>query len=224
MKYFVSYNKTNVKLNNKKQVLKKYTINTLPKKYHKFINKQINIYHKSLYKGCNAIPKMISNKKDLEFCFQYCGESLYEIIQNKSLTIKKMHLIFDGVINILNQCEKNKLDIDPHFKNFTMKKDKVYFVDIFPPLTKNYIRLLTNYNLNIKSDITNHISTWKFNIIKHHFLADLKKSKFINRKFYILAKKYFLSQNVLKKIDYSLINKIIRIEEKNLKSKKFTLS
>lgn len=224
MKNFVSYNKTNVKLNSKRQVLKKYTINTIPIKYYKIINKQINLYHKALYKGCDAIPKMIHNKKDLDYCFQYCGKSLHEILQNKKLSKKKMHVILDGVIKILNQCERQRIDLDPHFKNFTILKNKVYFVDIFPPLTSKYVNLLTKNNPKIKSQIKRHLNTWKFKIIKQHFLADLKKSKFINRKFYSLAKKYFLEQKVVKKIDFKLINQIIKIEETNLKNKKFTLS
>jgi len=224
MKNFISYNKTLVKLKNKNQIFKKYIINSIPKKYYQIINKNICLYHKELYDCSNGIPKLLFNKDNLEFYFQFCGKSLYKVLQTKKMSKKKMKVILDGVITILNECEKNKIDIDPHFKNFTVKNNKIYFVDIFPPLTKAYISLLTKYNKNIKKKIISHIGTWNHRIIKQHFIADLKKSKFINRKFYYYTKEYFLKKKIIKKINYKLINKIIKIEEKNLKNKMFTLS
>lgn len=135
-----------------------------------------------------------------------------------------MKTILNGVILILNDCEKKRIDIDPHFKNFTIMNNKIYYVDMFPPLTRQYVKLLIKYNQNIKYKIKNHLKTWNYKIIKQHFIADLKKSKFINRKFYFCTKKYFLKKKTIPYINYKLINKIIHIEEKNLKDKKFTLS
>ena len=68
---YISYNKTSVKLNNKKYILKKYIIKTIPNKKFRFINDCILNYHKILYKNCAGIPKLISNKKNLEFKFEY---------------------------------------------------------------------------------------------------------------------------------------------------------
>lgn len=147
-----------------------------------------------------------------------------KLFKKKNLTQYKMKKILDGVSQILNFCEKNKIDIDPHFKNFTILNNKIYFVDIFPPLTKKYLTLLIFYNQKIKKKIIQHINTWNYKTLKLHFLADLKKSKFINRIFYYYAKKYFIKEKLIQKIDYKKINKIISIEENNLKNKKFTLS
>lgn len=220
---FISYNKTKVKLNKKRQIKKVYKINTIPAKYHKSINNEILKYYTKLSK-CENIPKLIKNKKNLEFYFEYCGTSLFDILQKKSLTKVRMEKILYGVAQILNFCEKNKIDIDAHFKNFTFLNNKIYFVDIFPPLTKKYLRLLTYYNKEIKNNIIQHLCTWNYKFIKEHFIADLKKSKFINRNFYFFAKKYFIKNRVIKKFSYKKINRIIKIEESNLRKNEFTLS
>lgn len=223
MAKFISYNKTIVKLNKKRQIKKIYKINTIPVKYYKYINNEINKYYTKLSK-CKNIPRLIKNKKNLEFYFEYCGNSLFDILQAKKLTKVKMEKILYGVTQILNFCEKNKINIDPHFKNFTILNNNVYFVDIFPPLTKKYIQLLTHFNKKIKNKIIKHLNTWNYQLIKQHFIADLKKSKFINRNFYLFAKKYFVKNKLIKKISYKKINRIIAIEESNLKNNKFTLS
>jgi hypothetical protein len=223
MKY-ISYNKTSVKLNNKKYILKRYLIKSIPKKKYNLINDCIINYHKILFKNCEGIPKLISNKKNLEFKFEYCGESCSKILQKRKISIKEMNIILEGVTKIINACVKKKIDIDPHFKNFTVKNNSIYFVDLYPPMNKKFIKILLNYNKNIKDKITNHLKTYSYKNIKHHFLADLKKSKYINRKFYFYSKKFFLKNGVLKKINYKKINNIIKIEENNLKNKNFTLS
>ena len=223
MKY-ISYNKTSVKLNSKKHILKKYIIKTIPKKNYKLINDCIVNYHNNLFRNCTGIPKLISNRKNLEFKFEYCGESLSKILQKKMIKEKEMKIILKGVTRILNLCEKKKIDIDPHFKNFTVKNNNVFFVDLYPPMNKKFINVLLKYNKKVKEKIEKHLKTWSYKNIKHHFLADLKKSKYINRNFYYYSKKYFIENNIVKKIDYKLINNIILIEEKNLKNKNFTLS
>ena len=68
MKY-ISYNKTSVKLNSKKYILKKFIIKNIPKKNYKIINDCIVNYHNILFKNCSGIPKLISNRKSLEFKF-----------------------------------------------------------------------------------------------------------------------------------------------------------
>lgn len=221
---YISYNKTSVKLNNRKHIFKKYKIKTIPKNKHKLINDCILSYHKNLYKNCFGIPKLIANNKNLEFKFEYCGKSCSEILQKKEINVNEMKFILNGVVKILNCCVKKKIDIDPHFKNFTIKNKKVFFVDLYPPMNKKFKNILINSNKKIKNEISNHLKTYGYKYIKHHFLADLKKSKYINRKFYFYSKKFFLENKVISKINYKLIDSIINIEEKNLKNKKFTLS
>jgi hypothetical protein len=91
-------------------------------------------------------------------------------------------------------------------------------------MNKKFINVLLKYNKKVKEKIEKHLKTWSYKNIKQHFLADLKKSKYINRNFYYYSKKYFIENDIVKKIDYKLINNIILIEEKNLKNKNFTLS
>ena len=119
---------------------------------------------------------------------------------------------------------KKKIGIDPHFKNFTLKKKKIYFVDIYPPIRKEFISLLVKHNKKIKFHILKHLENYKHNKIKQHFLADLKKTNYINKNFYKYAVEYFIVNNVVSKINYKLINQIIKIEERNLNNKLFTLS
>ena len=135
-----------------------------------------------------------------------------------------MNKILFGITKILNSCVAKRIDIDPHFKNFTIKNRNVYFVDLYPPMNKKFIKILLKSNKKIKKQIKDHLNNYNYKKIKHHFLADLKKTKNINRQFYFYSKKYFLEKKILKKIDYKLINKIIKIEERNLNDKRFTLS
>ena len=109
MKY-ISYNKTSVKLNNNKYILKKYIIKTIPKKYYKLINDCIVNYHNVLFKNCVGIPKLISNKKNLEFKFQYCGESLSKILKKKKIKKEEIKTILKGVAQILDLCEKKYIE------------------------------------------------------------------------------------------------------------------
>ena len=223
MKNYISYNKTDIKLN-KNIIYKKYKIRTIPKKNVSLVNKNILNYYKLLKKNLIPVPKLISHNKNLEYSFEYCGESLSELLKKKYISKKRMNLILEEISKILDKCEKMTIDLDPHFKNFTLKNNRVFYVDLFPPMTNEYRRLLIQINPNIKNLISKHLDTYKYNLIKHHFLADLKKTKNINKDFYFYSKKFFIVKGILNKINYKLINKIIKIENKNLNSKDFTLS
>jgi hypothetical protein len=223
MKNYISFNRTDVKLHNK-IIYKKYKINTIPIKYIKCVNKNILSYHEHLKKNLVRIPKLIFHNKKLEFHFEYCGESLSEIVKKKNIPKNKINIILKGVSEILNKCERKKIDLDPHFKNFTIKNNQIFYVDLFPPMTNDYKKLLLNNNKNIKTYISEHFNMYSYKLIKHHFLADLKKTKNINQFFYFYSKKYFIDNKIIKKIDFKLIDKIILIEEKNLNNNNFTLS
>ena len=135
-----------------------------------------------------------------------------------------MNHLLNEISNILNICENTKIGIDPHFKNFTILKNKIYFVDFYPPVTRSFTSLLIKYNPKIKKQISLHLECYAYDKIKHHFLADLKKSKNINKKFYSFAKNFFIKKKILNKINYNLINNIIKIENNNLNNKDFTLT
>jgi len=104
---YISYNKTYVKRNNKKYILKKYIIKTIPKHNYKIVNDCILAYHKVLFKNCTGIPKLISNKKELEFKFEYCGKSCAQILQKKNINFNEMNMILDG------KDLYNRIDLDP---------------------------------------------------------------------------------------------------------------
>ena len=58
-------------------------------------------------------------------------------------------------------------------------------------MNNKFIIFLINSNKKIKNEITKHLKTYSYKYIKHHFLADLKKLKCLNIKFYYYSKKYF---------------------------------
>lgn len=223
MQKYISFNKTKIVFN-KKTILKKFILKTIPLNEAKKINQFVRKYHATLYKNSLNIPKLISHNNKLEFKFEYCGHSLVTILKKKKLTKKNMSSILKQITDFLKMCETKKIGIDPHFKNFTILNQKIYFVDVYPPVTKNFTKLLIKYNPSIKKQINDHLSNYAYNKVKHHFLADLKKTKNINKKFYEYSKKYFVKNKILKKINYKLINKIIKIEDTNLNNRTFTLT
>lgn len=223
MNNYISFNRTKVK-KKKKIIEKEFVLKTIPYNKASIINKNIRDYHATLLKNCNNIPKLISHNKKLKFKFEYCGISLHKILQEKNMSKKKMNHILNEISNILNIFENVKIGIDPHFKNFTILKNKIYFVDFYPPVTSSFTALLIKYNPKIRKQISLHLQCYSYDKIKHHFLADLKKSKNINKEFYSFAKNFFIKKKVLNKINYKLINDIIKIENTNLNNQNFTLT
>ena len=169
------------------------------------------------------MPKLIS-RKGLTFKYEFCGESLIEILKGKQLSRSFMENVVRQIEIILKNCKKNNLGLDPHIKNFTLSKEKVYYVDTFPPVSKKYIDLLTKYNLNLDKEIRSHLRTWNPEKLRYHFLADVKKTKELNKDFYKVAKENFIKNRSIRNFNLQKVNEIINIEESNIALKDFTLS
>ena len=105
-----------------------------------------------------------------------------------------------------------------------MSKEKVFYVDTFPPVSKQYIDLLTKYNHNTSQEIKSHLRTWTPEKLRYHFLADVKKTKELNKDFYKIAKESFIKSRSIRNFKLQKVNEIIKIEESNIALKGFTLS
>ena len=60
--------------------------------------------------------------------------------------------------------------------------------------------------------------------LAYHFLADLKKTKELNKDFFKIAKKSLIQNRFIRRFDIQKVNEIIKIEKANLTKKEFSLS
>ena len=222
MKKYFTINDTQI-IFKKEFVKKTYILKTIPKKEIEKVSKLIYSYYLELNKAGVTMPKLISSK-GLTFKYEFCGESLIEILKGKQLSRSFMENVVRQIEIILKNCKKNNLGLDPHIKNFTLSKEKVFYVDTFPPVSRKYIDLLTKYNPNLNKEIRSHLRTWKPEKLRYHFLADVKKTKELNKDFYKVAKENFIKNRSIRNFDLQKVNEIINIEESNIALKDFTLS
>ena len=73
------------------------------------------------------MPKLIS-RKGLTFKYEFCSESLIEILKGKQLSRSFMENVVRQIEIILKNCKKNNLGLDPHIKNFTLSKKKYLWI------------------------------------------------------------------------------------------------
>ena len=222
MSKYITFNDTSIKFK-KNVIIKRFILKKIPYTYSDLVSSLIYKYHSKLKLIGVNLPNLIKYK-DLEFKFEYCGESLIDVLKEKDLTIKNIDNIIDQITIILRKCVDRKVSLDPHIKNFTLKNGVVYYVDTFPPVFNEYLNILIQYNPENKKNIIKHIKTWSPNRIMYHFLADLKKTKNLNKKIYLRSKKKFIQKGYIKRFSIDKVNEIIRIEGDNLKCKSFTLS
>lgn len=222
MKNFYSCNDTKIKFK-QNTVEKTYILKAIDHKEKDLVSKLIKEYFEILKSTEINLPKLIKYK-DLNFTYEFCGESLIDTLKNNNVSESYMENVIKQIGEMLSKCSSKKVGMDPHIKNFTIKKNKVFYVDTFPPVTKKYIALLVSYNIENKNNIKNHLDTWKPDRLMYHFLADIKKTEGLNKKFYYKCKKYFLENNYIKDFNFNEVKKIINIEEKNFNKKGFTLS
>ena len=222
MKKYFTINDTKI-IFKKEFVKKTYILKTIPKKEIEKVSKLIYSYYLELNKAGVSMPKLISSK-GLTFKYEFCGESLIEILKGKQLSRSFMENVVRQIEIILKNCKKNNLGLDPHIKNFTLSKEKVYYVDTFPPVSKKYIDLLTKCNPNLDKEIRSHLRTWNPEKLRYHFLADVRKTKELNKDFYKVAKENFIKNRSIRNFNLQKVNEIINIEESNIALKDFTLS
>ena len=222
MNKYITFNDTSINFKGNK-IIKKFLLKTIAKKHESKVSDYIFHYYRNLEKIGVKLPKLY-HRDNLSFTFEFCGESLINILRDKKLDDQYIENILYQISKILETCVSNKVDLDPHIKNFTIKNNIVYYVDTFPPVIDDYIKLLTKYNVKNKKNIKKHLNTWKYNMLMYHFLADIKKTKSLNPKIYIKSKTLFLKKRFIRNFSLKKVNNIIEIENSNLKRKGFTLS
>ena len=222
MKKFYSFNDTKIKFK-KDTVEKTYILRAINQKEKELVSKLIEEYFETLKSTRISLPKLIKYK-DLNFIYEFCGESLIDSLKEDNISSDFMDNVIEQIGEMLHKCKLKEVGMDPHIKNFTYKKDKVFYVDTFPPVTEEYIELLTKYNKENKENIKKHLDTWKPDRLMYHFLADIKKTNDLNKKFFNKCKSFFIKKKYIKNFDMKEVDKIIEIEEKNLNKKGFTLS
>ena len=103
----------------------------------------------------------------------YKGNNLLQKFSYDDIIVGKVDVYLNEVFDIINISQSNNILIDPHLKNFTLSKNKIYYVDFCPPLINKYI----NHRIDIESEYVNIIRD-NFNYFKpenlfYHFCGDL---------------------------------------------------
>jgi len=222
MKNFISFNDTKIEFK-KDLVEKTYILKAISYEEANLVSRLIYEYFKSLELTGIKLPKLIKYE-GLNFTYEFCGESLIDTLKKKNITSKYMDDVIEQISEMLNKCSIKNVGMDPHIKNFTILNGEVFYVDTFPPVTSEYLNLLTNYNKDHKKNIKNHLGTWKAKRLMYHFLADIKKTKGLNKSFYQKCKKALIKKRYIRNFDVKKVNEIIEIEEGNLFREGFTLS
>ena len=222
MKNYITFNDTLITLKGE-IISKRFILKKIDYSESKKVSKLIYDYYKELKGTGISLPKLFFHN-NLDFSFEYCGDSLIEILKKNDLTESFLDDVIEQISLMLTQCAVNKVSMDPHIKNFTILNGKIYYVDTFPPVSKEYVKLLSKYNKKNKKHIIDHLNTWKPEQLRYHFLADIKKTKGLNSKLFKKSKDYFIKFRHIRKFDEERMNRIIKTEDTNTHRKDFTLS
>lgn len=182
------------------------------KKTLKIILKLVKSYFNRVKSSGIKIPNLIflKIKSDKILCrMDYKGKNL---IQKglKFYNIKKFSKNIDGILDIIFIAKSKKIMLDPHIKNFVIdKNENVFYVDIYPPYSKNYQKLRQYFFKKNENEIL--INNFKYfypRNLFYHFVSDIIKidlnfEKNLNffyeklkRKKFILSNKKFFKKKV----------------------------
>ena len=202
---------------------KEFRINISKMNNQKNLSKLFRIlldYYKNLKKTKINIPDVINFKLNRNFIFcrmRYMGENMFMMGLNEK-NFSKFRVQFDQIIRLINIVKKKKINLDPHLKNFVVFKDTVYYVDIFPPYTKELEKMRQHYYINEyeKKILNKNFEFFYPKNLFYHMVSDMIKfnpkfKKKINLIYKILIQKkvIFSSKNFfLKKV-----NEILKIEK-----------
>ncbi len=196
------------------KVYKKYQLIILPQKAKSEVSKLILLYYQQLQNAGIPVPELKSANHNLEFEFAYCGTGMMELAeQDPNQFIESNPALTDQMVAICKTAIKNNVSLDPHFRNFTVDEhQKVWYVDIFPPLLEDYIRLFENPSVQAK--VQEHFDLFKPQAIAQHFLADWLKVFGVKQSLEPLANQ-MKQQGLIQSIDWEFIQSIIKIENAN---------
>ena len=206
-------------------VIKTYYLKTINKKYKSRIKNLIEDYFFELHNNGIPVPRLIKSNENLEFHFSYCGQSIFSQLSGDNFKeiIHDNNIILQ-IVDICNNAISNDINFDPHIKNFTIKNGQIFYVDVFPPLNNAYIKILIKANSQNKNRIKEQFNLFSPKLIANHFIADIQKSFPNKEQILEVFSQRFLEYGLLDKINKSLINNIIAIENQNHGDSHFSLS
>ena len=136
----------------------------------------INIYEKYIndWKDYQYfLPTKVDIEKEYLVVIQeFYGEPF--LIDNK-VAEESLNLVLPPIIELCKYAQAKELYADPHVKNFTKKNNKLMYVDISPPYSKEYNTLVvkkTNNKLE-KQIIKNNCEFFRWDWLPYHFVGDL---------------------------------------------------
>jgi len=162
-------------------ITKEINLIVFDKSMCKNIQRMILRYISSIKKAGIPVPevKEYSIKEGkLFFVFEYKGINIIQMIGNKKPDefFEKHAVIFSEIINIIKKAQEADLFLDPHIKNFVIDKEKIYYVDFFPPYSPKYNKLVIEKSGEDKQEIVKeNLSYFNPKELGCHFAADLLK-------------------------------------------------
>ncbi len=214
---------TSITFSNNK-VIKKYCLKNIKDCYKEQVYNQILNYCNKLSSIGIQIPKLLSHNNNLEFVFDFCGKNIIELMEKNPLSFFNSNIsLFEEILNIIKTAKENGIFLDPHIKNFTVSNGDVFYVDIFPPYSKDYLKLLLKSDLSNKKEIIKNMDLFSPKNLGNHFIADLKKTFKKEDELINLISNKVVQLGIMDNINKNHINEIINIEELRSNDEDFEL-
>lgn len=195
-------------------IYKKFNLDNFNDTHYPSVKKMIIEYHESLVEAKIAVPDLISCDDSLNFSFSYCGKSIVSLMnKNPANFFAENEAHFFTMIKSIKKAAKHNILFDPHIKNFTILNDDLYYVDIFPPYSEDYLNLLVLNFPKFGKDLTNLFNIFSPSMVMHHFLSDFKKTFPKENKLMLKLGEIMINERFIENIDFSLIDYIISLEE-----------
>ena len=187
-------------------------------------------YIEDLIKAEIPLPKVLRSEYEPGvFIFQceYAGENILDKFKfNKLDNTINQSSIFDQMIDILYKAKSNKVNFDPHPKNFVMDNEALHYVDFTPPWKEKYY--LIRLSVSKKKEailLKRFFDCMDFDVLGYHLCADIlkidnKNYKYIEVLHEKLARKNMVSRN---KYDFNKLVENIMLTEKKREIKKIYL-
>ncbi len=186
-------------------ITKTYSLNVDVDISHHELKKLMDDYILSMRKANINIPKVIDSSSDehsITYVCEFCGRNIVEIgltmdtFLNFKIHIKRM-------LEMVSLAMKNRLYFDPHPKNFVFdKNDNIYYVDFFPPYTKELKeKRLAIAKESEKKIISDNYDYFHDNFLPPHFCGDFLN---INPKFEIFFSEIYNEASNLEIVSDSL--------------------
>ena len=215
----------------KKTITKFYCVNVKEfqnKKKLSEIKNEILKYYYLLKKARISLPriyKIYSDELNIVCVMSYHGKNIFELGLDHKNFYDYLHKI-ENILKVLFSLKKKKdVMLDPHIKNFVFDKNqKLYYVDLYQPLTKSYIkeRISKSKNIFKKMIVKKNFMYFQSKFLIEHFVADLIATNKFFKVYIFFLFTYLQSRGYYNKsFQYfkSIVYKIINVENKRKTNK-----